>query len=391
MSKHLKLSDLLVQIQETIHYRFDSNGVWLHAQIMNVKKQPIQKRCYLTLEEYEDGVKTADVKAVFWGSFYHQIEQFEKATNLPFADGLKIICKAKVKFHIIYGLSLEIIQIDLAHTIGTLALERQITLDKLIAQNPNTIKYEDGQWLTHNNQLPLAPILKNIALITAPNSDGQQDFLKELLENEHGYTFYVRQYTTTIQGEGAAVLILEQLKLIQQATENKANLIKFDVVAIVRGGGSQADFLPFDNFELAQAVANFNIPIVSGIGHDRNTSIVDCMARARKTPTKAAAMVIDHNFKFENRLVSLYENMQQQIAYTIERANQKLDYAKKIIKLASPNAILKRGFAIVKQNQNIITNADFLNTDSRLTICFDNDKIDTVVTKIVKDEKGFKL
>ena len=140
------------------------------------------------------------------------------------------------------------------------------------------------------------------------------DFQQEITKNKHRYSFTITEFLTTIQGENAHQLILDQLKLIEQSKQN------FDVVAIVRGGGSLTDFKPFDDYELSRYVAGFRIPIFTGIGHDRNQSIVDLMAREQKTPTKVAAQFVDHNFSFENRLIELKTNFFEMVKHQLQNA-----------------------------------------------------------------------
>lgn len=274
----LTLSELVEEIQETLQGRFEGELYWITAQITNVKKYESNRRCYLTLEEYNQGEKTAEIKGVFWSNSYAEIEKFERLTRQVFRSGIQITCMAKVRYHKVYGLSLDLLQIDIAHALGSLELERQKTLDRLVKENPGTIELIDGVFSTRNQALQLPLVVKRIALITAPNSDGQRDFLQELTRNRHNYAYYVKEFLTTIQGENAHRLILEQLKLVEK---EKAG---FDAVAIVRGGGSQTDFKPFDEYELARYVAAFPIPIYTGIGHDRNQSIVDLMANELKNP-----------------------------------------------------------------------------------------------------------
>jgi exodeoxyribonuclease VII large subunit len=259
MTGQLKLSELLDQIQDAIQTRFEGEAFWVNAQIMNVRKQEANRRCYLTLEDYENGNKTAEARAVFWATYYGQIEDFEKATKQIFKDGIKILCKVKVRYHKVYGLNLDVMQIDFAHSIGTLELEKQQALDRLLKENPQSVQLLNGVYKTFNNSLPLPLVIGKIALVTAPNSDGQRDFQQEIKLNKHQFTFSVREFLTTIQGDQAHQLILEQLLQIKKSKE------PFDVVAIVRGGGSQADFKPFDDYELSKCVATFPIPIFTGI------------------------------------------------------------------------------------------------------------------------------
>ena len=385
MTEKIKLSELVEQIQETIQDRFEGEMYWVSAQITNVKKYETNRRCYLTLEEYENSEKIAEIKAVFWANYYNEIEKFEKITKQIFTNGIEIICKVKVRYHKIYGINLDIMQIDLAHTLGRLELERQKTLERLLKENPKTIQLFDGVFRTYNNRLPLPLVINNIALITAPNSDGQRDFLQEISKNKHSYTYNVKEFLTTIQGDNAHKLILEQLELIEKIKE------QFDVVAIVRGGGSQTDFKPFEDYELSKCVANFPVPIFTGIGHDRNQSIVDLMAREQKTPTKVASLFVEHNFEFENHLIELKNNFFNLIAEQIQNAKNKLDNAKRIVKLSSPQAILDRGFAIITCNNKIVTDPKSIRENSELQTLLRDETIYSTVTKKIKNEKRIDI
>jgi exodeoxyribonuclease VII large subunit len=385
MQDSIKLSELLAQIQDNILMQFDNDAFWIAARIMDVKKYETNRRCYLKLEEYQNGIKTAEIKAVFWATYYHEIEKFEKAIKQPFKDGTEIICKVKVRFHKVYGLNLDVVQIDVAHTLGTLELERQQTLEKLLKENPTTIQLFDGVYRTYNNRLPLPHIIQNIALITAPNSDGQRDFLQEIKRNKHQYSFSITEFLTTIQGDTAHTLIVEQLKLIEKSRQH------FDVVAIVRGGGSNTDFKPFDAYELAQYIANFSTPIFTGIGHDRNQSIVDLMAREQKTPTKVATLFVEHNFEFENQLIQLKLRLAESIKETFETAKAAIDNTKRIIKLSSPQAILNRGFAIIKKNDTIVVDPNDIQEHNSVQILLKNQIIYSTVTKKVKTNTQYDI
>jgi exodeoxyribonuclease VII large subunit len=421
----VKLSNLVEQIQNTIQGKFDGE-YWISAQITNVKKYESNSRCYLTLSEFDENkIKVAEVKGVFWSTYYSEITNFEKVTGQVFKDGIEIVCKVKVKFNKVYGLTVEISQIDVAHTIGSLELERRKTLDRLIKENP-TILFEDGVFTTRNNTLPLPMVIKRVALITAPGSDGQRDFIQEIKNNKHNYTFHITEFLTMIQGDNAHNLILEQLKLVEKGN--------FDVVAIVRGGGSQSDFKPFDEYELAYYVAGFPIPVFTGIGHDRNQSVVDLMAREQKTPTKVAAVLIDHNLAFEDAVIELKDKFYKKVDKVLSKqkeqlssaktklfgfvdraikdentrlkdfkssflrlagnkiksekerlekeksrifklaggaisiSKERLSNAKNIVKLSDPQVILNKGFAIVECNGKVVTDSSQVNIGSELKI-----------------------
>jgi len=385
MTDTITLSELADQIQETVQQEFEGRAYWVKARIMNVKKYEKNRRCYLTLEDYENGTRTAELKSVFWANTYAEIEQFEKITKQVFKDGIEITCLVKLRFHKIYGLNLDVIKIDSAHTLGVLEMERQQTLDRLVKENPASIQLFDGVYRTYNNRLQLSAVIENIALITAPHSDGQRDFLQELLKNKHGYTFSVAEFLTTIQGETAHQLIIEQLQRIEKGA------VAFDAVAIVRGGGSQADFKPFDNYDLAKYIAGFPVPVFTGIGHDRNQSIADLMAREQKTPTKVAALFVEHNFLFENQLMDLKTNLFNLVNDQVQDAREKLENARRIVKLSSPQTILARGFAIVTINNKIVTDPQKIKNGSAMKTLLRNEIICSTVTKKELDEKRTEL
>src|SRR6185295_648108 len=129
------------------------------------------------------------MQAVFWANGYQQIVLFERMTRQPFRDGIEISCRVEVKFHPRYGLKLEVLEIDTSFALGKLEMERQQILDRLLKENPSTIQLIDDEYITFNKQLKMPAVVQRIALITAPNSDGQRDFKQELINNAYGYHF----------------------------------------------------------------------------------------------------------------------------------------------------------------------------------------------------------
>ena len=374
MPEKIKLSELAYAIQSTLGDKFDGRFIWVTAQITDVKVQTSVRRCYLKFIEKNGQQITAELRGVFWSKAFDQIETFEKLTGQKFADGLEITCLVSVRFHEKYGLNLDIHQIEVAYVLGSLELERIQTLERLVKENPNTIKKFDDRYLTQNNLLRLPGVIQRIALVTAVNSDGQRDFRQELLNNKHGYAFEVTEFLTQIQGDQAHMLILEQLEKIRVSEK------KFDVVAIVRGGGSQTDFKPFDTYDLAQCIASFPVPVLTGIGHDRNTSICDLMARQEKTPTKVAARIIEINFEFENQILLLKEKIYDHSNELIRMAKEQLQITRRIIKSASPETIINRGFAIIELNNKIITNPDLIEAGDKIITRLKSSRIESQVT-----------
>ena len=151
---------------------------------------------------------------------------------------------------------------------------------------------------------------------------------------------------------------------------------------MVRGGGSETDFKPFEQYELAKLVAFYHIPVFTGIGHDRNTSIVDLMARQLKTPTKVAAHIVDHNFMFENNLLYQFNQIEQTIALKIDRAKQNLINLKRLLQSLDPENVLKKGYALVKLNNKIVSNANQLKAGDEVETFIKDTKIVSVVSEV---------
>ncbi|MFM2191146.1 MAG: exodeoxyribonuclease large subunit [Bacteroidota bacterium] len=373
MPSQLKLSELIAEIDEAIHYRFTGETFWITAEITDVKKMPDKRWCFLKFIEKEGNFIIAEMKAVFWSHNYTFIEEFEKLTKQIFANGLEITCEVKIRFHARYGLDVEVLAIDHSYSVGKIILEKEKTLLRLITENPSIVQLIDGEYLTYNQQLALPLVMQKIALITAPNSDGQRDFVQEMQNNQYGYAFKIDIYATTVQGESAVANMLKELKQIHIIQQ------QYDAVAIVRGGGSQIDFAPFEDYELAKMVAGFPLPIFTGIGHDSNTSIVDMMARHLKTPTKVAANIVEHNFYFENEIMQLHDKMNLAIENKLYHAKMQLQQIKSTIKAYSPESILAKGYAIITKNNKIITNPAALNINDKIEIVLQSEKIKSII------------
>lgn len=375
-----KLSTLINEIDATIRNRFAGNTFWIKAEITDVKKQPDKQWCFLKFIEKDGNTITTEMKAVFWSNAYYNIVAFEKETQQVFASGLEITCNVRVRFHKRYGIDLEVLEIDFAYAVGKLELERKQILDRLVSENPSIQLQSNGSYNTPNRQILLPTVFKSIALITAPNSDGQRDFNKVIDDNKYGYAFAVTPFLTTIQGDTASLLILQQLQLI------KASNLHFDVVVIVRGGGSDIDFKSFNDYELAKAIALFPTPILTGIGHDRNTSIADLMARQLKTPTEVATFILENNMSFEREIEILKERFFYSIDKALKEAATALTGYRQRVKNLHPTTILNKGFAIVKMNDKIITNPQNINAADEIQVILKAETIYSTITKKLKNE-----
>ncbi len=382
--QHLKLSDLAALIDQTLYSKFGPNTFWVKAETSDIKNYFDRQYCFLTLVEKEGNTIIAKMDAVIWRQQYHIIKEFSKSTGVSFDKNISLLMRVQVGFNAQYGLRLQVLELDSGFTLGAIELQRQATLVQLLAYNPENIALINGEYVTYNNKLRLPKVIQKIALITAPGSDGERDFKHELNNNAFAYHFDVDSYLTQIQGKDADKAILGQLNLILSIGK------KYDLVAIVRGGGSQLDFSAFDTYDLGLKIASFPIPIIAGIGHERNVSIADLMCfSSLKTPTKAASFIIEHNTIFEqqidrlkSRLVYVAEGIIQSSKNNIERAAVALKNATVIyfkdkhnalnqkslnIKLLDPSNVLARGYAILQNKDGIIMQADKLIKGDNIT------------------------
>ena len=369
----IRLSDLAFTIEAVLDEAFGQKVLWVVAETSDIKNYPDRGYCFLTLVERETGRETlAKLDACIWRKHYHTIRDFEGATGVAFARNIQLLLMVSVGFSPVYGLRVEILKIDPSYTIGNLERERQAVLDTLVQNHPDLVWMEAGQYITANQLLPRPAVMQRLALISAPGSDGWRDFRHELAQNAYGYTFAVDEYLTQVQGVGAERAICGQLEQI------RASSIPYDAVVIVRGGGSQLDFGSFDTFLMGHAVAGFGIPILAGIGHERNVSLTDMLCHESvKTPTKAAAFLIDHNRQFEENCLRLQDRLGTVAREALQTAREQLDseterlrfvmhnyfrdrhtdLTEKAVTLRhlDPANVLRRGYALLLRGDRILT------------------------------------
>jgi exodeoxyribonuclease VII large subunit len=399
--QHLRLSDLAALIDQTLYSKFGPNSFWVKAETSDIKNYFDRQYCFLTLVEKEGNTTIAKMDAVIWRQQYHIIREFSKATGISFDKNISLLMRVQVGFNAQYGLRLQILELDSGFTLGAIELQRQATLRQLVEKNPQTIALINGEYITSNRKLVLPVVVQKIALITAPGSDGERDFKHELMNNAFAYQFEIDSYLTQIQGKDADKAILGQLDLI-------LNIGKpYDLVAIVRGGGSQLDFSAFDTYSLGLKIASFPIPIIAGIGHERNISIADLMCfSSLKTPTKAASFIMEHNANFEqqierlkSRLINVADGIIQSSKNNIEKASIALKNAVQIyfkdkhnslnqksltIKLLDPAHVLARGYAILQNKNGIIMQADKLNKGDKITAITKDAVLGLITNEVTK-------
>ena len=401
--QHLRLSDLAALIDQTLYSKFGPNTFWVKAETSDIKNYFDRQYCFLTLVEKDGSQVIAKMDAVIWRQQYHIIREFSKATGISFDKNISLLMRVQVGFNAQYGLRLQILELDSGFTLGGIELQRQATLTKLLEKNPKTIALLDGEYITYNSRLTLPLVIQKIALITAPGSDGERDFKHELKNNALGYHFEIDSYLTQIQGKDADKAILGQLELMIAIGK------KYDLVAIVRGGGSQLDFSAFDTYDLGLKIATFPIPIIAGIGHERNVSIADLMCfSSLKTPTKAASFIIEHNTIFEQqierlkaRLVYVADGIIQSSKNNIEKSATALKNAVQIyfkdkhnalnqknitVKLSDPAHVLARGYAILQNQNGIIMDAQLLKKGDKISATTKDAVLNLITEDVIKKE-----
>lgn len=440
----LKLSQLNQLIQYAIDGVFREQTYAVIAETSGIKNYADKRQCYLTLVEKAEHSSevVASIQAKIWASSYRTIRVFEETTGQSFKDNIEVLFKVRIQYHIHYGLTVLIEEIDCNYTIGKLALSRQAVLQKLLEQNPDAVQLINGEYRTRNRNLAFPPVIQRLALITSAQADGYNDFVHELYLNKYQYTFQVDEYFAQVQGVEATNQICQKLVQIYHSQ------IPYDAVVIVRGRGSQLDFSAFDSYHVARAVARFTIPVITGIGHERNESICDLMAcLPTKTPTKAAATIVMHNRAFEEILLlrqktvisktneilaaqklilqtyrsgvirqtheclNKHQHRLQPITGAIIQLttrlvdNQRFKLAKvryclqcsteglvktqhhrlltfrNTVRLLSPENVLKRGYAIVFAGDRIIKSATEVKPGESITTLFQDSEMNSIVTE----------
>lgn len=282
----------LFELNRQIRLRIQSGfpePVWVVGEISDFTVNRTG-HCYLELIEKEaDGDRIlARSRATIWASAYRMLRPFfESATGQELMPGIKILVRADVEFHELYSISLNIRDIEPSFTIGDLARKRQMIIRRL----------EEAGVFDMNKELDMPLVPQKIAVISSPTAAGYGDFSDQLVKNPAGYVFYTRLFPAVMQGEETGPSIIAALDAIAGYSSF------FDAAVIIRGGGSKLDLSSFDDYELGFNVAQFPLPVITGIGHEQDDSIIDLVAHTRcKTPTAVAEFLIGRVEEFEARL-----------------------------------------------------------------------------------------
>lgn len=279
--KALSLFELNSLVRETLELTFN-NEYWVRAEISELR---VNRHCYMELvqkDSHKNGI-IAKARAQVWANRWAFIKpMFEDMTHQSLAAGMQVLVKAEITFHELYGYSLNITDIDPTYTLGDIAKRRQEILHQLTQEGISTM----------NQELPLPRMLQRIAIISSASAAGYGDFCNQLKNNPARLAFHTQLFQATMQGDDVTPSIINALNCIAGQQE------QWDAVVIIRGGGATSDLSGFDTLELAENVAQFPLPIITGIGHERDDTVIDLIAHTRmKTPTAAAEFLIQHQSK----------------------------------------------------------------------------------------------
>lgn len=350
---HIKLSELVQQISDHVNQAFGSQRFWVIAELSGVKPYKNDNRFYFDFVEKVEGsnTQTAKMPVKAWREGSASILQFEQETGQPFTTGIEVLAEVQVEFHTIYGLSLILKQVDPSFTLGNLEKRRRETLAKLVAENADKIKLIGDEYITYNQELELSPVIQKIALVTSPQSEGYKDFIHTLRNNQFNYTFLVDEYHSSVQGAFAEKELYDSFMGIYNSKQ------PYDAVILVRGGGAGTDFLVFDTYKLTQIVARFQIPVITGLGHLKDVSIVDLMAHTNtKTPTQAAEFIIAHNRRFEDTITGFQNAIIIQTQQLMADSNLQINQIKSGIVNKTRDYLEDHKDLLTLLNQSILNN-----------------------------------
>lgn len=383
---------------------------WIRAETSDVRENQ-NGHCYLEFIQKDKNNKgiVAKARASVWANVYQMLKMyFEQQTGQKFASGLKVLVQVSVEFHELYGMSLNVHNIDPSYTLGDQARNRAEIIKQL---------QEEGVF-DLNKELELPEVVNRIAIISSPTAAGYEDFCNQLENNSSGFVFYSHLFSAIMQGDKTEGSILAALDKVFE------NLDFFDAVVIIRGGGATSELSSFDSYLLAASCAQFPLPIITGIGHERDDTVLDMVANTRaKTPTAVAEFLINRVKEAEMKLLYLQDeiiNTSKQIidneklrintlatrfSYLMKESTQErlaklsqIAYRLKLsvealmkekiyglqvyeqhLKLSLPENILRKGYTLTLKNKTIVKNASMLKVGEEITTLFSDGEVTSVV------------
>ena len=343
MNEVLTLFELNSLVHEVIEDNFDEQ-YWVVGELSDVSTPAFGGHFYgeLVQKDEESDRIVARARITCWARNYNIIRlRFQKEAGETLRKGLQVKLLVEVNFHEQYGYSLNVVDIDSTFTLGDLAKRRREILQQL---------EKDG--ILHDNQsLPLPRLLKRIAVISSATAAGYGDFCHQLEENDYGFHFEVQLFPAVMQGEQVPESIIAALEEIREE-------LPFDLVVIIRGGGASSDLSDFDSYELAACIALYPLPVLTGIGHERDETVLDYVAHTKvKTPTAAAAFIIEHQAEEAALLDDLYQRITHSAKEQIQREKQRLEHQRAVLPLLFMGFYQKGENRLVLLSQRLSSNA----------------------------------
>jgi len=383
---------------------------WIQAEISGMNPSG-QGHCYLELVQKDESGRSflAKAKANIWrGTWIRLKPYFESQTGETLKVGMKVLLQVSVTFHEVFGYSLVVQDIDPAYTMGDMARRRREILAQL---------EKDGV-LDLNRELEIPVLPQRIAVISSASAAGYGDFCDQMLRNVYGFRFQIKLFPALMQGDDVESSVIHALDAVAAHRDD------FDVVVIIRGGGAVSELSCFDSYNLAFCIANFPLPVITGIGHERDDTVADAVAHTKvKTPTAAAEFLINRMLDTATMLESLTRRIadsvnqrmnsekmrMQQISQKLPslfamlkvRQEQKLENAwtrsvngarnllvqsthrvemlEKSVSAADPALILKRGYSLARCNGHVITSAEGLKSGDRLVTVFADGSVESEI------------
>lgn len=309
MNKALSLFELNNLVRQAIDVTLNGE-YWVEAELSEAREN--NGHLYMELVEKDELGNTplAKASAKCWRSVWTRLRpEFERQTNMRLRAGMKVMLKVYPQFHETYGFSWIVSDIDPTYTLGDMA-RRRLEIIRILK--------EEGVFEL-NKQLPLPMFSQRIAVISSETAAGYGDFCNQLRGNSYGFSFSVKLFNAVMQGEGVEHSVIEALNKIYEDVDS------YDCVVIIRGGGASSDLTGFDSLSLAENIANFPLPIITGIGHDRDETVADMVAHSKvKTPTAAAALLIDNLCVVMNRIDNARQSIYNKVGMLMQSERQRM-------------------------------------------------------------------
>jgi exodeoxyribonuclease VII large subunit len=323
-------------IKNALETKAGSQGFWVKAEIANLNKAKAG-HYYLELVEESDGRKQAAIRGTIWAREVTMITQeLGDSADRILSIGSEIVFRCKVIFHEVFGMSLNISEIDLTIMLGELEKRKKATIETITKEGRREM----------NKMKPLPSVVHKVAIIGSPGTSGFRDFMLHVLKNEYRYRFEIDVIATKVQGAEAAV----ELKLGLDA----ATAMNVDVVVMVRGGGSPLDLDCFNDLELAMKMSEMEIPVLTGIGHETDICVADLVAhKFFKTPTDVGDFLVDRTMRFESLLIEIATKVGSRSKEYLSREKKMLDSAKVLLGETPKRMLNEKGLAFENISQDL--------------------------------------